>query len=227
MRVDKDQAMRLIAHRISDELKTGMLVNLGVGIPTIVSEYIDADKNIQMLAENGVIGSDSSAFSVINSTSKNADENTTAVDPGASYFDSATSFGMIRGGHVDVTVLGTMEVAENGDIANYLIPGKKVAGMGGAMDLCTGCKKVIVASLHTNRDQAKLLKRCTLPLTASKAVNTVVTELGVFDVTEKGFYVREYNPAFTLEEIQTLSEAVLHTDELTKAMDDKYFKEFA
>lgn len=240
MKMNKDQAMNFIAHRIADELEYGTLVNLGVGIPTLVAEYVKPEDEILMHAENGLIGVGKSAFSVINSTSKsetekvendpniiNSGASSIGIQKGASFFDSATSFAIIRGGHVDVTVLGTMEVAENGDIANYLIPGKRVAGMGGAMDLCTGCKKVIVATFHTNAGKHKLLKQCNLPLTAKGVVNTIVTELAVIDVTEKGFVLREYNPSYSIEEIQAATGATLHLAEDCKPVADKYFKELA
>ncbi len=237
MKMNKEQATKFIAKRIAAELKSGTLVNLGVGIPTLVSDFVGPERDIQMHGENGVIGVGNAAFEVINNTSKgiskaeeidedviNSGAGTTAVEPGASFFDSATSFAIIRGGHVDVTVLGTMEVAENGDIANYMIPGKRVAGMGGAMDLCVGAKKVIVATFHTQGSRSKLLRKCTLPLTASKAVNTVVTELGVFDVTEQGFTIREYNPAYTFEEIQAATNASLFIPETVKPVDSVYYE---
>ncbi len=237
MKMDKDQAMNFIAKRIAGELEYGTLVNLGVGLPTLVSDYVKPEDEILMHAENGLIGVGKSAFSIIDSTSKSESESvendpnvinsgasTIGIQKGAAFFDSATSFAIIRGGHVDVTVLGTMEVSENGDIANYMIPGKRVAGMGGAMDLCTGCKKVIVATFHTNRGQAKLLKQCKLPLTAKGVVSTIVTEMAVIDVTEEGFVLREYNPSYTIEEIQDVTEATLIIPENVKEIDDIYFE---
>lgn len=238
MLMNKEQSMKFIAKRVAGELEDNTLVNLGVGLPTMVSEYVEDDRDILMHAENGLIGIGKATFDVINSTNKKESEKVESdpdvigssagavgIQKGASFFDSATSFAIIRGGHVDVTVLGTMEVAENGDIANYMIPGKRVAGMGGAMDLCTGCKKVIIATFHTNRGKPKLLKKCTLPLTAVNAVSTIVTEMGVFDVNPEGFVVREYNPSYTFEEIQDATEATLVFNEATKPVDEHYFEE--
>ncbi|MDF2609284.1 MAG: 3-oxoacid CoA-transferase, subunit [Lachnospiraceae bacterium] len=213
--MDKELMAKFIAKRISGLLEPGTLVNLGVGLPTGVSDYVGPEREILMHGENGVIGLGKAAFGVINSTnSKDAPQNINAdlvinagagavsVDKGAAFFDSTVSFGLIRGGHVDVTVLGTMEVDEEGNIANYMIPGKRVAGMGGAMDLCVGAKTVIVATYHTAGGAPKIVKKCTLPLTAQKAVDIIVTEMGIFDVTPEGIKVREYNPEYTLEQIQ-------------------------
>jgi acetate CoA/acetoacetate CoA-transferase beta subunit len=190
-----------------------------------------------MHGENGVIGLGKAAFDVINKTSgKDKDineEDTLVIDAGAtkagiqsgaSFFDSATSFGLIRGGHVDVTVLGTMEVDEAGNIANYMIPGKKVAGMGGAMDLCVGCKKVIVATYHTANGAPKILKKCILPLTAQKVVKTIVTEMGVFDVTPEGIKVREYNPEYNLEQIQAATGCTLIIPAGVQTTPKEYFE---
>lgn len=220
--MDKELQAKFIAKRIAGELKRGSLVNLGVGLPTAVTDYVNLDQEILMHGENGVIGLGKTAFNVINKTSgkdKDIDETDTLIidagamktdiQAGASFFDSTTSFGLIRGGHVDVTVLGTMEVDEEGNIANYMIPGKKIAGMGGAMDLCTGCPEVIVATYHTSNGAPKILKKCTMPLTAKNVVNMIVTEMGVFDVTPEGIMVREYNPEYTLEQIQAATGCTL------------------
>lgn len=220
--MDKSQAAKFIAKRIAGDLKKGSLVNLGVGLPTAVADFVTEEMEVLMHGENGVIGLGSTAFDVIKKTEGkdkklveqedlviNAGAGKTGISKGASFFDSTTSFGIIRGGHIDATVLGTMEVDEKGNIANYMIPGKKVAGMGGAMDLCVGAKKVLVATYHTAGGRAKILKDCKLPLTAKSVVTAIYTEMGVFDVTEEGIRVREYNPAFTLEEIQAATEAEL------------------
>lgn len=235
--MDKELQAKFIAKRIAGELEYGSLVNLGVGLPTTVTNYIHPDRETLMHAENGVIGLGKAAFDVVNKTSgKDKDireeDNLvidsgavqTGIQPGASFFDSATSFGLIRGGHVDVTILGTMEVDEEGNIANYLIPGKKVAGMGGAMDLCVGCKKVIVATYHTAGGAPKILKKCILPLTALKVVKTIVTEMGVFDVTPKGIKVREYNPEYTLEQIQAATGCALIIPDDVQTTPKEYFE---
>lgn len=233
--ISNEQKARFIAKRIAGELRPGSLVNLGVGLPTAVTDFVKSEQDILMHGENGVIGLGKEAFDVIDTTSGkterkkdslviDAGAGKSSVGKGASFFDSATSFGLIRGGHVDVTVLGTMEVDEEGNIANYMIPGKRVAGMGGAMDLCVGAGKVIVATYHTAGGKPKLRKKCLLPLTAMKAVDTIVTEMGVFDVTEKGIKVREYNPEYTLSEIQEATEATLLVDESVTTTPSEYFK---
>lgn len=237
--MNKEQVAKFIAKRIAGELEPGNLVNLGVGLPTGVSEFVTPEQGILMHGENGVIGLGKVAFSVINNTAskdagKEADEDDdlvidagagkTGISPGASFFDSTTSFGLIRGGHVDVTVLGTMEVDEKGNIANYMIPGKKVAGMGGAMDLCVGAKKVIVATYHTAGDQPKLIKKCTLPLTAKTVVKTVVTEMGVFDITAEGFVLREYNPEYTIDQIKAATGAELTVPANVQTTPAHYFE---
>lgn len=235
--MDKELAARFIAKRIAGDLKPGYLVNLGVGLPTTVSEFVSEDMEVLMHGENGVIGLGQTAFDVIKKTEGkdkklasqddliiNAGATKTGISPGASFFDSATSFGLIRGGHVDVTVLGTMEVDEEGNIANYMIPGKRVNGMGGAMDLCTGAKKVFVATYHTANGAPKILKKCRLPLTAQHAVSSIYTEMGVFDVTKDGIRVREYNPEFTLEQIQEATEAKLIIDDQVMTTPTHYFE---
>jgi acetate CoA/acetoacetate CoA-transferase beta subunit len=235
--MDKDKAAKFIAKRIAGDLKKGSLVNLGVGLPTTVADYVTPDMEVLMHGENGVIGLGSAAFDVINKTSAkelnrseeedlviNAGATKTGISRGASFFDSTTSFGIIRGGHVDATVLGTMEVDEIGNIANYMIPGKRVAGMGGAMDLCVGAKKVLVATYHTSGTAPKILKKCTLPLTAKKVVTSIYTEMGVFDVTPEGIKVREYNPEYTIEEIQAATEAKLIVGDDVKPVPAQYFE---
>lgn len=235
-KMNKQQMSKFIALRVADEMIPGTLNNLGVGIPTMISTLVSPEKDIWFHGENGVIGVGQAAFDIINSTNaqgKAADDAdiidssgySVSISPGASFFDSATSFGIIRGGHLHTTVLGTMEVAENGDIANYKIPGKVLAGMGGAMDLCVGARRVIVACIHTNRGMPKLLKRCTLPLTAAGVVKEVVTEMGVFDIQDGRFVVREYNGEFTPEEIQAATEAELIFPADVKKMEPRYLEE--
>jgi len=234
--MNKEQMARFIAKRASGELEKGNLVNLGVGIPTLVSEFVGPEREILMHGENGVIGLGKAVFNVIESTiskgePKESDSlvidsgaGLTEICPGASFFDSTVSFGLIRGGYVDVTVLGTMEVDEEGSIANYMIPGKRVAGMGGAMDLCVGAKKVVVASYHTAGGTPKIRKRCTLPLTAPKAADVIITEMGVFDITPDGIQIREYNPNYTLEEIQNATGTSLIIPEGVPTTPPEYFE---
>jgi 3-oxoacid CoA-transferase subunit B len=193
-----------IAQRIAKELKNGYYVNLGIGIPTLVANYIPAGINIELQSENGLLGMGPFPFEGEEDADLiNAGKQTITTLPGSVFFDSAVSFGMIRAGRVDLTVLGAMEVAENGDIANWKIPGKMVKGMGGAMDLVASAKNIIVAMLHTDpKGNSKLLAKCTLPLTGVACVKKVVTDLGVFNITEKGFCCIEYAPGVTIEEIK-------------------------
>ena len=192
-----------IAKRCAMEFNDGDFINLGIGLPTQVANYIPEDVIVTLHSENGFAGLAEVAeagqedVDIINSGGVFV----TAVDR-VNYFDSATSFGLVRGGHVRATVLGAMEVAENGDLANWIVPGKKVAGMGGAMDLCAGCPEVIIVMLHTQKGAHKILKECTLPLTAEKCVSKIITEMGVMEVTEEGIVVTELHPDFTKEDIQ-------------------------
>lgn len=208
--MDKQQMQEFIARRVAMELQDGDTVNLGIGLPTQVANYVPSDKSVDFQSENGFIGlgpvpqAENEDPDIVN-----AGGSCVTILPGGIFFDSATSFGIIRGGHVDITVLGALQVAENGDIANYMIPGKMVPGMGGAMDLLSGAKKVIVAMEHTAKGSPKLLKTCTLPLTAVHAVDLIVTEMSVIEVTPEGFLLKEYNPEFSLEEIQAATEAAL------------------
>jgi acetate CoA/acetoacetate CoA-transferase beta subunit len=238
--MDKEKVARFIAKRIAAEFKKGDLVNLGVGIPTSVADFIKAEDGVLLHGENGVIGVGKAVTAIIDATAAggtggtevkkkqdlviNAGAKATEVLPGASFFDSTLSFGLVRGGHVSATVLGTMEVDEEGNIANYMIPGKRVGGIGGAMDLCAGAKKLIVATYHTTGDAPKILKKCTLPLTAAKAVKVIVTEMGVFDVTPEGIKVREYNPAYTLEEIQAATGTKLIVPENVTTTPPSFFE---
>ncbi|AAK76909.1 acetate CoA/acetoacetate CoA-transferase beta subunit [Clostridium acetobutylicum] len=207
---DKNLAKEIIAKRVARELKNGQLVNLGVGLPTMVADYIPKNFKITFQSENGIVGMGASPK--INEADKdvvNAGGDYTTVLPDGTFFDSSVSFSLIRGGHVDVTVLGALQVDEKGNIANWIVPGKMLSGMGGAMDLVNGAKKVIIAMRHTNKGQPKILKKCTLPLTAKSQANLIVTELGVIEVINDGLLLTEINKNTTIDEIRSLTAADL------------------
>ena len=193
-----------IAKRCAKEFKDGEFANLGIGLPTMVADYIPDDVMVTFHSENGFAGIDAVVeneedvdVDIINSGGTYV-----SAVPRVKYFDTAESFGLVRGGHVRATVLGAMQVAENGDLANWIVPGKKVAGMGGAMDLCAGCPEVIIVMLHTQKGAHKILKECTLPLTAERCVSKIITEMGVMEVTDDGIVVTELHPDYTQEDIQ-------------------------
>ncbi len=200
----------IIANRVAKELKQGNVVNLGIGIPTLVANHLKEETEVVFQSENGLLGSGPiSEQDNVDKDLTNAGGFPITVVPGASFFHSADSFGIIRGGHVDITVLGALQVDEEGNLASWMIPGKRVPGMGGAMDLVVGAKKVIIAMEHTNRGSHKIMKKCTFPLTAVKVVDMIVTEMGVMKVTEKGLVLTEISSQFTVEQIKEATDADL------------------
>lgn len=200
-----------IAKRIAQEVKDGYYVNLGIGIPTLVANYVRDDIQVEFQSENGILGMGPFPTEAnVDADLINAGKQTITARKGASFFDSAMSFGMIRGQHVDLTILGAMEVAQNGNIANWKIPGKMVKGMGGAMDLVGSAKNIIVAMMHTNRaGQSKLLKECSLPLTGVKCVTKIVTNLAVLEIVDEKFKLLERAPGINIEEIKKATEGDL------------------
>jgi acetate CoA/acetoacetate CoA-transferase beta subunit len=210
----------MIARRVAKELSDGDVVNLGIGLPTMVADFIPPDIEITLQSENGIMGMGAAAgpgeedVDIINAGAQYV-----TVKPGGMFFDSATSFGIIRGGHVDVTVLGALEVDEKGNLANWIIPGKMVPGMGGAMDLVVGAKKVIVAMTHTQKGKPKILKECTLPYTAVGVVDMIVTEMGVMTIDERGVTLVEIDPGHSVDEVKAATEADLMISEDLKPMD--------
>ena len=208
--MEKSMIKGFIAQRVAKELHDGDVVNLGIGLPTLVPNYLPEGVQVTLQAENGTIG-----VGTVTDENKepmymvDAGGSPTIAAPGGCYIDSSTSFALIRGGHVDCTVLGALEVDQEGSLSNWIIPGKKVPGMGGAMDLVVGAKKVIVAMEHTAKGNPKILKKCRLPYTAVHCVNMIVTEMGVMMVTDKGLELTEINPEFTVEQVQAATEAEL------------------
>lgn len=212
-------AKERIARRVAQELNDGDVVNLGIGLPTMVSNFIPEDIEITLQSENGMLelgpkpkeGEEDWDLT-------NAGGQPVTILNGGSYFDSSTSFGIIRGGHVDATVLGSLQVDEKGNIANWIIPGKKVPGMGGAMDLIVGAKKVIIAMTHTAKGTMKILKECSLPFTAVNEVDLIITEMGVMEVTPEGLLLKELAPGVTVKDIQAHTEATLIISDNIKTM---------
>ena len=209
--MDRGLIKDYIAKRVAKELKDGDVVNLGIGLPTLVPGYLPEGVSLVLQSENGIIGTgpkpspeEAQPFYVTDAGGRPS-----SVAPGGSFIDSSVSFGLIRGGHVDVTILGALEVDEKGNLSNWIIPGKMVPGMGGAMDLVVGAKKVIVAMEHTAKGAAKILKECKLPYTAINCVDLIVTEMGVIEVTPDGLVLKEINPEFTPEQVQEATEATL------------------
>ena len=196
-------AKAIIANRVAKELKDGNVINLGIGLPTMVVNYLPEDVHIIFQSENGIMGMGPAAEPGKEDLDiMNAGAGYVTANPGAMFFDSATSFGIIRGRHVDATVLGALQVDRHGNLASWIVPGKMVPGMGGSMDLVVGAKKVIIAMQHTQKGNHKILDECTLPYTAIKVVNEIVTEMGVMVVTPEGLLLTEYNPEYTVEQIQ-------------------------
>lgn len=210
----------IIARRVAKELKDGDVVNLGIGLPTMVANYLPEGVHIILQSENGIMGMGPAAepgkedVDIINAGAQYV-----TVNPGAMFFDSATSFGIIRGGHVDATILGALEVDQVGNLANWIVPGKMVPGMGGAMDLVVGAKKVIIAMQHTQKGKHKILDACTLPYTAIKVVDMIVTEMGVMEVTPEGIVLTEINPDYTVEQVQEATQCKLIVSPSLKNME--------
>ncbi|MCF0142963.1 MAG: 3-oxoacid CoA-transferase subunit B [Parasporobacterium sp.] len=210
----------IIAHRVAQDLKDGYVVNLGIGLPTMVADYVPEGIEITIQSENGMVGMagvsapDEIDVDVINSGGVNVN-----VEPGAVFFDSSTSFGIIRGGHVDMTVLGALQVDQEGNLASHIIPGKMASGMGGAMDLVVGAKEVIIAMVHTQKGTHKLLEKIALPTTAVNCVNKIITEMGVIDIVPgKGMVLRELAPGVSFDDIQAATGCTLHVEGEIKTM---------
>jgi acetate CoA/acetoacetate CoA-transferase beta subunit len=216
--MDKEKVREVIARRAAQELRDGDVVNLGIGLPTMVPQFLPAGVHVTLQSENGLLGvGPRPAPGAEDPEFTDAGGGPITTVPGASSFDSAVSFGIIRGGHVDVTILGALQVDERGDLANWIIPGKMTPGIGGAMDLLVGARRVILAMEHTAKGAPKIMRRCTLPLTAAGQVNRIITEMAVIDVTPEGLMLREIHPEFTVEEVQAATEATLHVDKTPKS----------
>lgn len=208
-----------IAKRVAKEFKDGDFVNLGIGLPTMVPAYLPADVHVILQAEVGMAGQGGKP-EVVDPNVVDAGGQPSTIAPGGAFIDSATSFGLIRGGHVDATVLGALQVDEKGNLANWIIPGKMVPGMGGAMDLCAGASNVIVAMEHTQKGAPKILKECTLPLTTQTCVTKIITEMAVIEVRPEGLVMTEINPEFTVEDVQAATEATLIVSPDLKNIED-------
>ncbi|MCL2738652.1 MAG: 3-oxoacid CoA-transferase subunit B [Bacteroidales bacterium] len=208
--MDKNQIREVIAKRAALELKDGDVVNLGIGLPTLIPNYLPPDVHVTLQSENGLLGmGPAPAPGAEDLNLVNAGGGYITALPGAVSFDSATSFVIIRGGHVDLTILGALQVDEKGDLANWMIPGKLTPGMGGAMDLLIGAKKVVLTMEHTAKGMHKILKKCNLPLTAAGQVNMIITEMGVMEITPQGIVLKEIHPEFSIEQVQAATEAQL------------------
>ena len=220
MELSKEKIREIIAKRVAKEFQDGDVVNLGIGLPTEVVNYIPDSIYVALQSENGLIGmGEAPSSDKIDKRILNAGGSPVSITPGGCFFDSFTSFGIIRGGHVDATVLGALQVDEKGNLANWMVPGKMVPGMGGAMDLVVGAKKVIIAMEHTAKGNHKILRNCTLPLTAANEVNLIITEKGVMEVTDKGILLKEISPYSSIEDIILNTEATLIIDENLKTME--------
>ena len=209
--MDKQEKREFITKRIARELEDGYIVNLGIGMPTMVGDYVPEDVDITLQSENGFLGlGPAPEEGKEDKDLVNAGGEPVTIKEGGAFFDSADSFGIIRGGHVDVTVLGALQVDETGNLANWMIPGKLVPGMGGAMDLVVGAQQVIIATMHTIKgEKPKILQECSLPLTAKEEVDLIVTEMAVISVTEEGLVLKEINPEYSVEEVKEATEAEL------------------
>lgn len=217
--MDKQTKREVITKRIAQELKDGDIVNLGIGMPTMVGDYVPDNVDITLQSENGFLGlGPAPEEGQEDKDLVNAGGEPVTIKEGGAFFDSADSFAIIRGGHVDITVLGALQVDEKGNLANWMIPGKLVPGMGGAMDLVVGAQQVIIATQHTIKGNPKILKECDLPLTAKEEVDLIVTEMGVIKVTEDGLVLEEINPEFEIQEIIEKTEAELIIPEDIKEM---------